>query len=1048
MKYNFLILLTILFLSINTFALTDTNLVSWWNLDETSGVIFDDAKGDNNATLDINSTPNSPGILGNAIRMYRSPLTDLNISNEANFDFITAKTPTFTVSMWYKGDTSTSMDVLWSKWIANNGVKVDVRTDGKIYLSHYYSTASGESWYSYTGNTTILDGSWHNLVITAAGSEDFLVYVDGSLKSTTKVGSGPASTPNNSYPFMFGNSGLNIPLSGYIDELSVWNKDLNQTFVDEIYNSGTGVTYCSSNSSFQASCSQVLFVDYNYVLDYPNSKVILTDTSTIGNATITDWNWTNWGLEIATTKDYNYTIAELTDYNICLFVDTNVPDLNGTKCYTFSTPDLTAPVTTFSSFQVPNTTDQNITLTCNDTNGYGNILGQNTSSDTTYDLTYGTCTSSIMQKFTAIYPTNNYLKLKKGTASPTSDQNFTIQVCTLNSQTCGPITTCTCASSLASYTMSGEEWASYNADSNVIIPMSFSTTQGTKYGIFIDATSGTTGISSIGYSATTGFNGEYFVKYIGGFPGCMLDKYTNKSLFFEIGKQNSVGCDYFSYRINNGAWTTKKYTDANRNFLYSGTGINTIDYNSTDYNGNQETTKTSLFTTYGKLTFNTYDENTGLDLNGTQINFNGSDYVSGTNLYDFNLQGITAQQYTFTITKTGYGTRYYQVDLNQLMDINVSFLLLPTSMGIDTEFTFYDPTNVILPNTYIEVMDWNKNLKTISRLKTSSSGEATFNLNQNYGYYRFYINNGQYDYNAVSTTIYRPKNSVTLADIPDNWNISVSGIASINDANLSGVSRILLLYSNTTNAYVVKVSSNAIIPGSSPASPAYLSASYFLQFTGNPLTYTLQPYLVPLTSSALVTTINVLNKNTLAPLPGITVKFYETLPGLGKTLMGQGLTDSKGQIFQVLTLGNNYTFDVYNKTVFLKSFNYTALTNETFIYFNFLILSDTNALPPISVDTNTDMNVAVNDFYAMRNILFNTCTAKNDCFPSALIAILLTLIVLVVATAIDPNHFIGVKGLSVIGFICLTVFFGVGWLPIYIYAFLGSISLLLAVMVQ
>jgi hypothetical protein len=65
-----------------------------------------------------------------------------------------------------------------------------------------------------------------------------------------------------------------------------------------------------------------------------------------------------------------------------------------------------------------------------------------------------------------------------------------------------------------------------------------------------------------------------------------------------------------------------------------------------------------------------------------------------------------------------------------------------------------------------------------------------------------------------------------------------------------------------------------------------------------------------------------------------------------------------------------------------------------------------------------------------------------------LIAIILTIIILLTSTTLVQGSYIGVKGLSIIAFCCFTVFFGIGWLPIFIYAFLGTITLLLAVIVQ
>jgi hypothetical protein len=164
---------------------------------------------------------------------------------------------------------------------------------------------------------------------------------------------------------------------------------------------------------------------------------------------------------------------------------------------------------------------------------------------------------------------------------------------------------------------------------------------------------------------------------------------------------------------------------------------------------------------------------------------------------------------------------------------------------------------------------------------------------------------------------------------------------------------------------------------------------------------------------------------------------------LGLTYVVESLyTDSTGTAGVYLTNGLTYTLTANDLTSYTIIPNAETLTY--YIYFNFLVLP-TETIPGLDVNTYNDFNGA--EFFVMRNTLFG-CSGTSDCFPSALIAIVLTMIILVVATAVTVGNFIGVKGLSLIAFICFTIFFGIGWLPVYIFAFLGSITLLLLVVVQ
>ena len=105
---------------------------------------------------------------------------------------------------------------------------------------------------------------------------------------------------------------------------------------------------------------------------------------------------------------------------------------------------------------------------------------------------------------------------------------------------------------------------------------------------------------------------------------------------------------------------------------------------------------------------------------------------------DFNFQTLpsTNTTYLFTLSKTGYSTRYYQTDLNYFSDFNTTFALLPESLATDLQFKMFPPTGTTtLANTYIEFKDKDTNYNN-KRLKSNSEGELTANLkrsdDQNY----------------------------------------------------------------------------------------------------------------------------------------------------------------------------------------------------------------------------------------------------------------------------------------------------------------------------
>jgi len=137
--------------------------------------------------------------------------------------------------------------------------------------------------------------------------------------------------------------------------------------------------YIRINGTYNSAPNTI--ADFNYSVNKDLNYVQLYDQSSTSVGVIHAWTWRdmNTNTVIGTTQDLNYTVAELTDYNICLTADANT-GAYATTCKSFNTGEWTPPVTTFSSFQVSNTTDQNITLNCIDNNVGCSVMQYNVDS--------------------------------------------------------------------------------------------------------------------------------------------------------------------------------------------------------------------------------------------------------------------------------------------------------------------------------------------------------------------------------------------------------------------------------------------------------------------------------------------------------------------------------------------------------------------------------------------------------------------------------------------------------------------------------------------
>ncbi len=382
------------------------------------------------------------------------------------------------------------------------------------------------------------------------------------------------------------------------------------------------------------------------------------------------------------------------------------------------------------------------------------------------------------------------------------------------------------------------------------------------------------------------------------------------------------GCKAINYNIDNNEWVNT--TNSNfYSFLYSGSGDHNIQYFSTDNSDNNETTKTSNFKTYGNGRFYFKDENSGSDLTGVQVNFNGTDYDSGANNYlDFNFQTFpsTNTTYLFTLSKAGYSTRYYQTDLNYFSDFNITFALIPDTLDTDIQFKMFPPTgSSVLANTYIEFKDKDTNY-TITRLKSNSEGELTANLRSDDQNYLVWISEGTYIYQAVQLTILYPKDEQTLNNITGNWRIEITDNISYQDLNIpEGTNKIIYLLPNTKYPFTIAVQDTA---------GTYFKRKWSKIYQGNPLTDTLQPYLVNADDGIAVKFVFQDPKRD--SIENIIINIYKNVGGV-KTLISSGASDVTGNALFFLIAGDKYWLEfTYNGIIIFETQNYTVTSSTVY----------------------------------------------------------------------------------------------------------------------
>lgn len=228
-----------------------TNLISVWELDETSGTTAYDEFGSNDGT-NTSATVNQTGKI-NQCYLFNGSSSNVSMGNVSALNF--ERTDSFSYSAWYKGTATDG--AIFSKMDTSTGYRgFDLFVTSTGYAKvHIISTWSSNA-VAIIGNTyTINDNSWHHIVGTYDGSSSasgIKIYVDGNLESSPTIDvDALSSTIQNSVSVRIGSrsngsSAYNYT-TGYIDQVAVWNSSLSEEQILELYNSGNGLPYSSWN---------------------------------------------------------------------------------------------------------------------------------------------------------------------------------------------------------------------------------------------------------------------------------------------------------------------------------------------------------------------------------------------------------------------------------------------------------------------------------------------------------------------------------------------------------------------------------------------------------------------------------------------------------------------------------------------------------------------------------------------------------------------------------------------------------------------------------
>ena len=170
------------------------------------------------------------------------------IANNSHWDFAGND---WSISMWYKASSFQNYGVIFGKghnnqsgWVEPYGliwIRQDPTNQGGLEC---WTNGNSSRFFTTGGNST---DTWYHLVLVHTSTNN-KVYLNNSLDVTSTSGSG--STPASNSTISLGRNPWNTSeyITGFIDEVGLFNKALTTTEISDLYNSGNGLAYGSITS--------------------------------------------------------------------------------------------------------------------------------------------------------------------------------------------------------------------------------------------------------------------------------------------------------------------------------------------------------------------------------------------------------------------------------------------------------------------------------------------------------------------------------------------------------------------------------------------------------------------------------------------------------------------------------------------------------------------------------------------------------------------------------------------------------------------------------
>lgn len=248
----------------------DTDLVSYWKLEESGANTRVDSHGSNDLTAAASALNTANGIIDNAFNGANGSSidTELAVADNGTLSFSTK----FSISTWiFQPDTFGVLpnSSIATKWLYNTQGEWSMQTNaGAGTQLHCLIASALDDGGGNLGTTTganFVENTWYHIVMVfdgdgATNADRLKVYINNVMDTLSFTGTIPSVMQNGTADFVIGKwPGLNRNWFGYIDETAIWSRALSGAEVTELYNGGAGLEYPFSSGDFTLTADQASF---------------------------------------------------------------------------------------------------------------------------------------------------------------------------------------------------------------------------------------------------------------------------------------------------------------------------------------------------------------------------------------------------------------------------------------------------------------------------------------------------------------------------------------------------------------------------------------------------------------------------------------------------------------------------------------------------------------------------------------------------------------------------------------------------------------------